>query len=176
MSRVRKSVAGKFIVQVVIKALGPDFLKSIIHSIRKAYPEGSYPDPEAAHDSFVWIMEYLAIDLDGFATAVAEYLSARADEPEVINLVREAMSMDNSDLWKKEEKQEDVLSKLQEAARKMAETGKKPNPKPSNHPYYPDEMRNRPKKPVRRDSTGRFAKKASPARDPETGKFIKKEV
>ena len=129
MKEISRNLVNKFIIQVVIKALGPEFAASIIKSIKDAYVNDKPSEVELAK-GFQEILEYFADDLLLFSTTVLEYLSLVGDDEEMIRRVGEAMDIKNSDLWKKPA---DKPKDLKEVAQDICE---KPKPEPRERKVY----------------------------------------
>lgn len=118
MKEIDRHLVNKFIVWLVIKALGPEFTKSMYNSLLESY-SGFKPEGMVLNRQFSLLMEYFYSHLDAFTDAVGEYLAIKEEDEETISLVTDAMSFENSEVWMKEkeknarykkEKQEDQVN------------------------------------------------------------------
>lgn len=139
-------------IHLTVKALGPEFGKSMVTSLLKSYD--NLPEVDEFKSDFTALMEYFYNNPEEFVSVVQEYLTVKGNDDEVIQRVKDAMAFEKSDFWVQQSPEIREKTLKSEAQRLTEE----PKPAPRERKQVAD------------------VNPGKQGRDPKTGRFLKKEA
>ena len=151
---MNKRLVNQFIIHLVIKVLGKDFILAMIGGIKYTYSaEGRLPDEKEFQQDYLSLMEVFYQNINLFLIIVQEYLAIKENDEDTIRRVKEALTLDMDEKQSPENKEETLKSTAQRLTKKQ-----KPAPRATKRSRVAD------------------MKSTVQGRDPKTGRFLKKEV
>lgn len=100
--KLEPTAAGKFISQITIKALGPDFIEYITVQVAQGFMDEEFPITKDLLAAGVQdILNLFATDTNILCGYVNDYLDEKGDDQDTINRVTEAMTMTKPGIMEK---------------------------------------------------------------------------